>query len=48
MGRRMTGHKTTGTNGTETATFYKVTSQCRNSWKSQPAFFAPDCVKDRY
>ncbi len=27
MGRRMTGHKTTGANGTGTATFYKVTSQ---------------------
>ena len=27
MGRRMTGHKTTGANGTGTATFYKVTSK---------------------
>lgn len=27
MGRRMTGHKTTGANGTGTATFYKVTSR---------------------
>lgn len=27
MGRRMTGHKTTGANGTGTATFYKETSQ---------------------
>ena len=27
MGRRMTGHKTTGANGTGTATFYKGTSQ---------------------
>ncbi|MFP3422801.1 phage tail tube protein, partial [Bacillus sp. SIMBA_161] len=27
MGRRMTGHKTTGGNGTGTATFYKVTSR---------------------
>jgi hypothetical protein len=26
MGRRMTGHKTTGATGTGTATFYKVTS----------------------
>jgi len=27
MGRRMTGHKTTGASGTGTATFYKVTSK---------------------
>jgi hypothetical protein len=27
MGRRMTGHKTTGAKGTGTATFYKVTSK---------------------
>jgi hypothetical protein len=27
MGRRMTGHKTTGANGTGTMTFYKVTSK---------------------
>lgn len=27
MGRRMTGHKTTGASGTGTATFYKVTSR---------------------
>lgn len=27
MGRRMTGHKTTGATGTGTATFYKVTSK---------------------
>lgn len=27
MGHHMTGHKTTGANGTGTATFYKVTSQ---------------------
>jgi len=27
MGRRMTGHKTTGANGKGTATFYKVTSR---------------------
>ncbi|MBX0319750.1 phage tail tube protein [Shouchella clausii] len=27
MGRRMTGHKTTGATGTGTATFYKVTSR---------------------
>ncbi len=27
MGRRMTGHKTTGANGTGTATFYKVSSR---------------------
>ncbi len=27
MGRRMTGHKTTGANGTGAATFYKVTSK---------------------
>jgi len=51
MGRRMTGHKTTGANGTGTMTFYKVTSKfiriIRDYVKNgQDAYFTLQSVLD--
>ena len=51
MGRRMTGHKTTGANGTGTMTFYKVTSKfiriIRDYVKNgQDAYFTLQTVLD--